>query len=102
MVHVVATISLKPGVRARYLQILKANVPNVLAEDGCHGYTATVDLPTGLPVQNAPRADTIVLVEQWESLEHLRTHLGAPHMAVYREQVKDMVAGVALQVLQPA
>jgi len=32
----------------------------------------------------------------------LKAHLAAPHMAAYREQVKDLVGGVALQVLEPA
>jgi quinol monooxygenase YgiN len=102
MVHVVATITLKPGARQRYLPILKANVPLVLAEAGCHGYAPLVDLPSGIAVQGAPRPDVVTIVEQWESLEHLHTHLAAPHMAAYREKAKDLVQGVGLQVLQPA
>ena len=32
MIHVIATIKVKPGTREKYLAILKANVPKVLAE----------------------------------------------------------------------
>jgi quinol monooxygenase YgiN len=40
-------------------------------------------------------------VEKWESLQALHAHLVAPHMAVYRERVKDVVVGVTLQILDP-
>ena len=100
MIHVIATISLKPGVRAAYLDILNANVPNVLAEDGCHGYAATVDVDSGLAIQGSLRDDAVVIVEKWETLDALNAHLGMPHMADYKAKVVDMVAGVSLQVLQ--
>ena len=43
-----------------------------------------------------------LVVEKWESLDALNAHLVAPHMGSYREQVKDLVTGMNLQVLQPA
>ena len=51
-------------------------------------------------VHNLP--NYMVVVEKWESLDALNAHLVAPHMGSYREQVKDLVAGMTLQVLQPA
>ena len=39
--------------------------------------------------------------EKWESLQALQAHLQAPHMREYRERVKDFVASVTLQVLEP-
>ena len=100
MIHVIATISLKPGVRAAYLDILNANVPNVLAENGCHGYAAATDTNSGLAIQEPLRDDAVVIIEKWESLEALNTHLGMPHMADYKAKVVDMVTGVSLQVLE--
>jgi len=35
-------------------------------------------------------------------LDALKAHLAAPHMTTYRENVKDLVAGVTLQVLETA
>lgn len=102
MIHVIATIDLQPGVRDRFLAIFKDNVPNVLAEEGCHAYAPTVDADSGIAAQGALRPDTVTVVEQWESLDHLKAHLQAPHMAAYREKVKDMVRGVALQVTENA
>lgn len=101
MVSVIASISVKPGCREAFLKIFKANVPAVLAENGCVEYRPTVDLPTGLPPQKLD-ADVVTIVEKWSSLDALRAHLAAPHMATYREKVKDLVGGVALKVLQDA
>ena len=43
MVHVLALITAKPGQREALLAAFQENVPNVLAEDGCIEYQATVD-----------------------------------------------------------
>jgi quinol monooxygenase YgiN len=101
MIHVLAAIRVKPGNRPRFLEIFKANVPAVRAEAGCVEYRPTVDAASGLPPQQLD-ADTVTIIEKWESLDALRAHLAAPHMAAYREKVKDLVAGVTLKVLQDA
>jgi len=101
MIHVLAFIKVKPGRRDEFLQAFKANVPNVLAEDGCLGYVPTVDIDSGLSVQERD-ADTVTIVEAWESVEALHAHLKAPHMAAYKEATKDMVEGVGLRVVEPA
>jgi len=102
MIHVIATIQVKPGTRERYLAILKANQPNVLAEKGCLAYAPTVDVESGLPVQVELRPDVVTLVEAWESLADVKAHLKAPHMLDYREKVKDIVQNISLHVLAPA
>jgi len=102
MVHVIAKIEVADGKRDEFIRIFKENLPNVLAEDGCLSYGPTVDLQTEIPVQVPVRDNVVTVVERWESMDHLNAHLAAPHMATYREQVKDIVAGVTLQVLEPA
>ena len=77
MIHVVATIRVKPGCMPKFLEIFKSNVQNVLAEAGCSEYRPTVDIPTGLPPQVLD-PDSIILVEKWSSLDALRTHLVSP------------------------
>ena len=101
MIHVIATIELKPGCREDYLQVLKGNVPHVKAEDGCLAYEPTVDVDAGLPVQGALRENVVILVEAWESVDALHAHLKTPHMATYREAVQDMVVKLTVDVLQP-
>jgi len=102
MIHVIASIELKPGTRERFLTIFKANVPAVLAEEGCLRYEPTIDADTGIAAQGGARPNVVTIVEAWASVGHLKTHLAAPHMATYREKVKDLVAGVKLQVVTPA
>ncbi len=101
-VFVLAAIEVKPGKRAEFIDIFKKNVPNVLAEDGCIFYEPAIDFDSGIEIQEPLNEDVMTVVEKWASIDALRAHLKAPHMATYREQVKDLVAGVKLQVLQPA
>jgi quinol monooxygenase YgiN len=102
MIHVVATIELNHGKREAFLAEFRTLVPLVRAEDGCIEYGPTVDAVTDITAQLTPRPDVVVVVEQWESVEHLKRHLGAPHMADYRERVEGLVAGMTLVVLSPA
>jgi quinol monooxygenase YgiN len=101
MINVLASIQLKPGKRAEFLPICKANIPNVRAEKGCIEYAAAVDLDAGLDPQVLDE-DMVTVIEKWESLDALNDHLGAPHMLSYRDQVKDLVDKVTLKVLQEA
>jgi quinol monooxygenase YgiN len=102
MIQVIATIKVKPGTRENYLGILKANIPNVLAEKGCIAYVPAVDVESGIPVQVELRPDVVTLIEAWDSLADLQAHLKAPHMLAYREKVKDIVKNISLHVLAPA
>jgi quinol monooxygenase YgiN len=101
MIQVIATIELKPGCRDDFLPLLIDNVPNVKAEDGCLAYDPFVDIDSGLPVQGEISDNVVTLVEAWSSTEALQAHLKAPHMAEYRDKVKDMVTKVTIQVLKP-
>jgi len=102
MLHVIATIEVAEGKREEFLTHFHWVMPFVLAEDGCLEYGPAVDVPTPIAVQLPPRPNVVMVVEKWESLPKLQAHLTAPHMAEYRQKVKDLVRGVALQVLQPA
>lgn len=102
MIHVIATIQVQPGKRDAFLAEFHRIVPQVHAEDGCIEYGPTVDIASGLGFQAPIRDNVAVIVEKWASLEALKAHLAAPHMATYREAVKDLVVDVQLEVLQPA
>jgi quinol monooxygenase YgiN len=102
MIHVIATITAKPGKRGALLAEFHRIVPLVRAEKGCIEYGPTVDLASGMSVQGPVRDDVAVIIEKWESLKALRAHTEAPHMAEYRMRVKDFVENVTLQILTPA
>jgi quinol monooxygenase YgiN len=101
MIYVIATIELNQGCKDDFLKIFKDNVPNVRAEKGCITYEPTVDVDSGIPVQDELRSDVVTIVEAWDGLDDLHQHLKAPHMAAYREKAKDLVKQVTIQVLQP-
>jgi len=102
MVHVVAVITAKPGKRDEILTAFKANVPNVEAEDGCIEYGATVDADGLGGFQTKFGDDTFVVVEKWASVDALKAHAVAPHMAEYAAKTKDMIANRTIHVLSPA
>jgi quinol monooxygenase YgiN len=102
MIYVIAGIELHEGCRDEFLRIFKGNVPKVRAENGCINYEPTVDVDSGIPIQGELRENMVTIVEAWESLDALHAHLKAPHMLTYREQVKDLVKEIKIQVLEPA
>jgi quinol monooxygenase YgiN len=102
MIHVLAIITTKPGERAAVLEALNANVPACRAEKGCIEYGAAVDAENALPFQTKFGPDTFVVVEKWESMEALKAHAAAPHMAAYGAKVKDKLASRAVHILSPA
>lgn len=101
MIHVLATIEIHPGRRDDFLREVKALVPQVLAEAGCREYTPVIDTQTTLPAQAPLRDNVVVIVEKWDNLPALEAHLMAPHMMQYRQRVRDLIANVSLQILEP-
>ena len=99
MVHVLAVITTKPGMRDKVLEAFRANVPAVHAEQGCIEYGATIDHDDAGPIQTKFGEDTFVVVEKWESLDALKAHGAAPHMAAYGAKVKDMLADRQIYVM---
>lgn len=102
MIHVVALITAKPGMREQVLAEFHANVPNVLAEDGCIEYGPVVDAQNAGALQTPIGDDTFMVVEKWATMEALGAHAKAPHMAAYAAKVKDMLANRVVHVLSPA
>ena len=95
MIYVVATSELKEGCREKFIEIAKANIPNVLAEEGCIMYQLATDCGG---TETDP--DCATFVECWESQAHLDAHLATPHMARFREQVTPLRISTKLQILQ--
>lgn len=102
MIHVIAVITAKPGQRDTVLQLFRANVAAVKAEKGCIEYGAAVDAQNALAFQTQWGPDTFLVVEKWESMDALRAHAAAPHMAAYSGKSKDFIASRVIHILQPA
>lgn len=102
MVHVLAVITTKPGMRSKVLEAFNANVPDVHAEDGCIEYGATIDHENAGDFQTRYGDDTFVVVEKWASLDALKAHSKAPHMVAYGQKVKDLLADRCIYVMSGA
>jgi quinol monooxygenase YgiN len=100
MIHVIAIITAKPGKRDEVLGHFRANVPAVHAEAGCIEYGPAIDATTGTPAKFGD--DTFVVIEKWESADHLKAHAASPHMKAYGEKTRELLANRAVHVLQPA
>lgn len=100
-VHVIAVITAKPGKRGEILSAFKANVPAVHAEDGCVEYGATVDAD-GVGFATKYGEETFVVVEKWESLDHLKAHAASEHMKAYAAKTKDLIADRKVHVMSDA
>ena len=101
MLHVLAFITTKPGMRDAVLQEFRANMPAVHAEEGCIDYVAVIDVPTFGPFQAELGPDTFVVVEKWASTEALNAHAASAHMKAYAARTADMIETRMIHVLSP-
>ena len=101
MIHVLATITTAPGQREALIQAFAKLRPLVLAEVGCIEYGTAIDAETPLPPQKKVGADALMVVEKWESIDHLLAHLDASHMHEFRETNSEIISDISLLVLDP-
>lgn len=101
MIHVVAVITAKPGLRDSILQAFRANAPAVRAEKGCIEYGAAVDAESALAFQTKWGSETFLVIEKWESMEALKAHAATPHMAAYGAKTRELIAGRVIHILSP-
>ena len=100
-VHVLAIITAKPGQREAVLALFNANIPAVLAEDGCISHEATIDTENAGPMQTSFGPDTFVVVEKWTNLATLGAHATSAHMKAYSASTKDMLVDRVIHILSP-
>jgi len=102
MIHVLAIITAKPGMRDAILKEFRANMPAVHAEKGCIEYGPATDAAGMGGFQTKFGDDTFVVIEKWDSPDALKAHAAAPHMAAYAAKTRDMIASRVIHVLSPA
>jgi len=86
MIHIVAIITAKSGMREAILKEFRANMPAVHAETGCIEYGPAIDAEGIGSFQAKFGPDTFVVIEEWESPEALtrNSHNGADFRAAGR------------------
>ncbi len=102
MIHVIATVEAQTGQRDALLAEFRPLVPLVRAEPGCLEYTPAIDIPTDLDAQLAPRPNVLMVIEKWESVDHLKAHLTSPHMVAFLGKAASLVLNLSIVILTPA
>ncbi|MCE5267838.1 MAG: antibiotic biosynthesis monooxygenase [Planctomycetaceae bacterium] len=101
MICVIATVDVAAGRREELLAMFREVAPKVRAEPGCIEYVAMVDVRSGLNAQGPVRDNAVTIIEKWESVAALQTHLKTLHMADYFRKTDDLQLSLSLQVLEP-
>ena len=101
MIHVLAMITAKPGKRDEILAAFRANMPAVHAEAGCIEYGPATDAEGAGTIQTKLGPDSFVVIEKWESMDHLKAHGASPHMAAYAAKTREHIASRIIHVLSP-
>jgi quinol monooxygenase YgiN len=101
MIHVLAIITAKPGKRDEILTAFRANVPAVHAEKGCIEYGPAIDTEGMGGIQTKLGPDSFVVIEKWESVDALKAHAAAPHMAAYGAKTRELIQSRVIHVLSP-
>jgi len=100
MIHVIAIITTKPGRREEVLAHFKAIVPAVHAEKGCIEYRVTIDADAG-PFAKVG-TDTFAVIEKWQSIDHLKAHVGADAGLQVLAKTEALLAGRVVHILEDA
>jgi quinol monooxygenase YgiN len=91
MVYVIATLTVKPELKAELFTAAKDCIAATLQENGCNSYElfeSTID------------PNKLVFVEEWESAECLPLHSKSDHMKAFgRVAVKCFSAPVQVQII---
>jgi quinol monooxygenase YgiN len=99
MIHVVARVTLKPGMAASFLREFRELANLVRQEAGCLDYFPTRDVNTGLPNQKYA-TDSITILEKWSNRQAPESHLRAGHMRGFQDRVASMVTDVSLTIVE--
>ena len=84
MVIQLVRVSVKPEQRERWLDLVRPNAAQTLAEDGCESYEVCEDI-------EAP--NTFVLVERWRDLDAQYDHFRNPSFGELMGSLGDVLAG---------
>lgn len=84
MIIVHGTIPIRPECRDQALKLARGMTEATLAEPGCLSY----DFYVGLSDPN-----TLMLFQEWESMEALMRHFQTPHMEEFLRALPEVVSG---------
>ena len=84
MIIVHGTIPIKPGCRDEAMQLARRMTEETVKEVGCISYDFYVGLTD---------PDTLMLFQEWESMEALMGHFQTEHMDEFLKELPEVVSG---------
>ncbi|UOO90705.1 antibiotic biosynthesis monooxygenase [Vitreoscilla massiliensis] len=101
MLTVIADITVHAGAahKQNVLNAFAKMIPTVLQEPGCHGYQLLLDHDGGVDYQSRD-SNVIIMLEHWQDMAALNTHLQTPHMQAYQAAVADDVEHMKVRILE--
>lgn len=103
MLHVLAFVSIKPGMLDKALEVYRTFAPKVMAnEPGCLEYSPSIDYDLGLANQDR-NPNMIVVTERWKSIDDFKAHIEGPaHVVEFRSGIKELLEKTTLKITQDA
>lgn len=92
MVHLIATLKIKPGSIETLLSAAAPCIEATRNEQGCISY----DL-----YQSTTDTDTLAFVEVWESREALDAHFATEHLQRWKENSAPYIADRSAKIINP-
>ncbi len=102
MVFVIAEIKAAEGRLEELISEFHNLIPKVKLEKGCLEYKIARDVQTEIGLQSPVRKDAFTVLETWQDLNALMDHLAAPPLQSFLKTAQAMLAGIKVQVLEPA
>ncbi len=90
MIHVIATLTIKPELREQTLAAARINIAATQKEAGCVYYDM---------YESVTRPGTYVVVEKWEDREALNAHMNAEHFKVWRKAGADGITSRKIEIV---
>lgn len=90
MIHVVATITIRPERREQTLAAARENIAATQQEAGCHYYDM---------YESVTRPGTYVVVEKWENRDALTAHMNAEHFKVWRKAGAEGITSRTIEIV---
>ena len=97
-VHVLAILTAKPSRRDDLVAAFNDIIEEVHSEDGCMRYELATDAPAS---GDRFGDDTVVVVEQWASMEALKAHGASAHMGRFRKASAELLTDTKVHILSP-
>jgi quinol monooxygenase YgiN len=92
MIYVIATMKIKPEMRAAVLAAAQIAIAETRKEQGCQSYDM---------LESTTEPNTFTFVERWDDRDRLTAHMGMPHFKEWRKTANEAVISRKIEIIAP-